>query len=101
MIFTALAGGAAVAQQYGPPPGNGYDQSFHEQPNHPMVGARMGWQAGFAQGQSDREHGHSYRPTHTDQYKDVPDAPEGYPHDVFKNEYRRGFMKGYAHGYGR
>ena len=96
----AMTGAIAVAQ-YGPPPGNGYDQYYHERDGHAMAGARMGWQAGFAQGQSDREHGHSYRPTHTDQYKDVPEAPENYPHDQFKHAYREAGVKGYAHGYGR
>jgi hypothetical protein len=95
----ALCGGIAVAQ-YGPPPANGYEQAYHEG-GHANVGARMGWQAGFAQGQSDREHGHSFRPTHTDQYKDVPRAPEDYPKGRFKHEYRDAFVKGYAHGYGR
>ena len=95
-----LGGGAALAQ-YGPPPGDGYGQYYHESPGHPMPGARMGWQAGFAQGRSDRMAGHSYRPTHTDQFRNVPEAPEGYPRDQFKHEYRDAFMKGYAHGYGR
>lgn len=100
-ITVALAGGAALAQdQYGPPPGNGYGQSYHEN-GHANPGARMGWQAGFAQGQSDKMHGHSFRPTHTDQYKNVPEAPEGYPKDRFKRQYQRAFVKGYAHGYGR
>lgn len=95
-----LGTGAAIAQ-YGPPPGNGYDNYYHERPDHPQIGSRMGWQAGFAQGQSDREHGHSFRPTHTDQYRNVPEAPEGYPHHLFKQEYRDAFVKGYSHGYGR
>ena len=98
-MFAAVGGAVAVAQ-YGPPPGDGYGQYYHEQ-GRPMVGARMGWQAGFAQGRSDREHGHSFRPTHTDQFKHIPEAPEGYPHDRFKHEYRDAFVRGYSHGYGR
>ncbi len=95
----ALCGGIAVAQ-YGPPPGNGYNQEYHEG-GRANVGARMGWAAGFGQGRSDREHGHSFRPTHTDQYKDVPHAPEHYPKGRFKRQYRDAFVRGYEHGYGR
>jgi hypothetical protein len=95
----AAAGAAVAAAQYGPPPGDGYAQYYHEQ-GRPMVGARMGWQAGFAQGRSDRLHGHSFRPTHTDQFKNVPESPEGYPRDRFKHEYRDAFIRGYQRGYG-
>ncbi len=100
-----LSGTAAFAQygqyrQYGPPQ-EGYGSYYREQGNRPLLGARQGWIAGLAQGQSDREYGHSFRPTKVNTYKHVPDAPQGYPRDAFKNEYRDAVIKGYSHGYGR
>jgi hypothetical protein len=65
-----------------------------------MLGARQGWAAGVAQGQSDQQQGHSYRPTHVDTFRHVPDSPGGYPRDQFKQEYRDAFVKGYGRGYG-
>ena len=79
----------------------GYADSYREQQGHPMYGARQGWAAGLAQGQSDREHGHSFRPTHVDTFRHVPESPSGYPRDQFKQEYRDAFMKGYQRGYGQ
>ncbi len=103
------AGGSLAVAQYqgqyddqhwgrGP---QGYSDYYHEEPGRPMMGARQGWSAGLAQGQDDREHGHSYRPTHVDTFKHVPDSPGGYPRDRFKQEYRDAFVKGYSRGYGR
>ncbi len=79
----------------------GYSDDYHEQQGRPMLGARQGWSAGFAQGQDDRNHGHSYRPTHVDTFKNVPSSPGGYSRDQFKQEYRDAFVKGYGRGYGR
>ena len=79
----------------------GYSDQYHEQQGHPMLGARQGWVAGQAQGESDRQRGHSFRPTQVDTYKHVPRSPDGYPRDQFKNEYRDAFVRGYGHGYGR
>ncbi len=87
--------------QYQGPGADGYNQAYREQPGHALPGARQGWAAGFAQGQSDRDHHHSFRPTHVDTYKHVPDSPGGYSRDQFKNEYRDAFVKGYSRGYGR
>ncbi len=109
-------GGTLALAQYGPPRDQyqgqyddqhwgrgpqGYNDYYHEQQGHPMMGARQGYAAGMAQGQDDREHGHSFRPTHVDTYKNVPSSPGGYPRDQFKREYRDAFMKGYSRGYGR
>ena len=96
-----LGGAMAVAQygQYGPPPGGGYGEVYHEPQGHPMLGARQGWIAGRAQGESDRQYGHSNRPTKVDTFKHVPNSPEGYPRDQFKQEYRDAFIKGYERGY--
>ena len=118
-VSAALSGSMAIAQ-YGPPRDgdrggyqgqyddqhwghgpDGYADAYNEQGGRPMMGARQGWVAGMAQGQSDREHGHSYRPTHVDTFKHVPESPEGYSRDQFKQEYRDAFVKGYSRGYGR
>lgn len=99
-----LVGTLAMAQYgppqggYGPPP-EGYGQYYHERDGHPMLGARQGWAAGMAQGINDRNSGHSNRPTHVDTFRHVPESPEGYPRDQFKNEYRDAFVKGYERGY--
>ncbi len=95
----ALPQGQYDDQHWGHGP-DGYADQYHEQQGRPMLGARQGWLAGQAQGESDREHGHSNRPTHVDTYKHVPDSPQGYPRDQFKNEYRDAFIKGYEHAYG-
>ncbi len=109
LLALAVSATAAVAQygggsygdgQWGRGP-DGYADQYHEEQGRPLLGARQGWIAGVAQGQSDRQYGHSFRPTHDGTYKHVPDSPHGYPRDEFKNEYRDAFVKGYAHGYGR
>jgi hypothetical protein len=97
LLGAALLAPAALAQ-YGPPP-EGYGQYYHEQQGHPMFGARQGWAAGIAQGQSDRQQGHSNRPTHVDTYRHVPRSPDGYPRDQFAHEYRDAFVRGYERGY--
>ena len=76
--------------------GNDYPGQGNAQP-----GMREGWQEGLRMGQSDRQHGHSFRPTQLDEYKHIPDSPRGYNRDQFKNDYRQGFVKGYSRGYGR
>ncbi len=78
----------------------GYSNDYPEQ-GGPQYGARQGWQEGLRMGQSDRQHGHSFRPTQLDEYKHIPDSPRGYNKDQFKNDYRQGFVKGYSRGYGR
>ena len=112
-------GGAFAHAQYGPGPypgqyayQGGYDdqhwgrgpagyvQIYPEQPGQPRLGARQGWVAGLAQGQSDRAYGHSYRPTHVDTFKHVPRCPQDYTRDLFKQEYRDAFVHGYQRGYG-
>ncbi len=78
----------------------GYNDYYHENGN-PNMAARQGYAAGFAQGESDfREH-HSFRPTHVDTYKHVPESPQGFNRDDFKRTYRESFERGYSKGYGR
>ena len=116
-LFAALAlaglltaSSATMLAQGPPPPGQyddrswnaprGYNDYYQENGNANMV-ARQGYSAGFSQGESDfREH-HSFRPTHVDTYKHVPDSPKGYNRDDFKRTYREAFERGYSKGYGR
>ncbi len=110
-------GGTLAAAQYGPrygpptgpPPGQwddahwgngpqGYGEYYQEQ-GRPNYGARRGYSIGFDMGVSDRRTGHSFRPTHLDEYKHVPYAP-GVPRDEFKHFYREAFVRGYQRGYG-
>jgi hypothetical protein len=108
----ALSGSLSVAQygpQYGPPPqgqwddahwGNGprgYAEYYQEQ-GRPNYGARRGYSIGFDMGVSDRRTGHSFRPTHLDEFKHVP-YPPGVPRDEFKHFYREAFVRGYQRGY--
>jgi len=111
---TFTLGSALAVAQYGPGQYRGgyddqhrdrspqsYSDQYHEQGDRPTLSAQQGWVAGQAQGESDREQGHSFRPTQVDTFKHVPRSPDGYPRDQFKNEYRDAFVHGYQRGYGR
>ena len=99
---------AAVAQNVPPPDAygpnwsapRGYDDYYHEN-GQVNMSARQGYSAGFAQGEADFQHGHSYRPTHVDTFKHVPDSPQGINRNEFKRVYREAFERGYAKGFGR
>ena len=78
----------------------GYEDSFHEN-GQANPAARQGYEAGFGQGESDARGHHSFRPTHVDTYKNVPESPSTYKRDDFKRIYRDAFVKGYSRGYGR
>ena len=107
----ALGSSLAIAQ-YGPPPpphqqwddahwGNGprgYVE-YYQEGGRPNFGARRGYSMGYDMGISDRENRHSYRPTHLDEYKHVPDTPPGVNRDEFKHFYREAFLRGYERGY--
>ena len=98
-----LAVPSALAQRYDDPNWHGprgYDDAYHENGNANPA-ARQGYSAGFSQGESDARAHHSFRPTHVDTYKNVPDSPGGVNRDEFKRVYREAFEKGYAKGYGR
>ncbi len=61
----------------------------------------IGYQDGVNDGAQDRRTGHSYRPTHDDNYKH---ADRGYDSSygdkqAYKNEYRNGYAQGYQRGY--
>lgn len=96
----------------------GYNQPYGN--NQPYYGRRgygyanrtgtfgnQPYQQGFADGRSDGLHdqatGHSYRPTHDDNYKH---ADRGYissfgSKNAYKQEYRQGYLQGYEQGYRR
>jgi len=63
---------------------------------------QIGYQDGLRHGQSDRATGHSYRPSHDDDYRN---ASRGYSSasgskDQYKAIYRQGYEQGYRQGYG-
>ncbi len=106
-IFTALmlgAGAVSVAHaQHDDSHWNeprGYGDFYHEN-GRANPAARQGYEAGFGQGESDARGHHSYRPTHVDTYKHVPDSPGDHNRGDFVRAYREAFMHGYAKGYGR
>jgi hypothetical protein len=116
----ALGSTLGIAQygpQYGPPQGppppyrqwddahwgngpQGYVEYYQEQ-GRPNFGARRGYSIGFEMGVSDRRTGHSYRPTHLDEFKHVPGSPPDVPRGEFKHFYREAFVRGYQRGYGQ
>jgi hypothetical protein len=62
---------------------------------------RFGHQDGYSDGLSDRRTGHSFRPTHDDNYRH---ATHGYypgfgSKDYYKQVYREGYAQGYRQGY--
>lgn len=97
-----LAQGPPPPEAYGPnwTAPRGYDEYYHENGQSNMA-ARQGYSAGFAQGESDFQRGHSYRPTKVDTYKHIPDSPQGINRNEFKHIYREAFERGYAKGFGR
>jgi hypothetical protein len=61
----------------------------------------IGYQDGLLDGRNDRDSGHSFRPTDTDNYKH---ADRGYndsfgSKDSWKSAYRQGYADGYREGY--
>src|SRR5579884_2260632 len=63
----------------------------------------IGYEDGVNDGRHDRETGHSFRPTHDDNYKN---ATRGYNSSfgsklAYKDTYRRGYERGYQEGYNR
>lgn len=116
LIVSAAAlmtlGGTLAVAQYGPPPQGQWDDAhwghgpagygeYYQEQGRPNFGARRGYSIGFDMGVSDRRTGHSFRPTHLDEFKHVPEAPPGVPRDEFKHFYREAFVRGYQRGYGR
>jgi len=64
---------------------------------------QIGFQDGLRDGRSDRMTGHSFRPTHDDNYHN---ADRGYSggfgsKQAYKDTYRMGYERGYQQGYGR
>ena len=64
---------------------------------------QIGFQDGLRDGRNDRMTGHSFRPTHDDNYHN---ADRGYSgafggKQAYKDTYRMGYERGYQEGYGR
>ena len=89
---------AAYGPDWNAPRGYG---DYYQENGQANMAARQGYSAGFAQGESDSRLGHSYRPTHVDTFKHVPDSPQGINRNEFKHVYREAFERGYAKGFGR
>jgi hypothetical protein len=100
-----LMTGSAFAQygQYEQLPRDpGYNAYYHDAEDAPNYAAHWGYHDGLADGQHDRETGHSFRPTHDSAYKHAPEY--GRPpinRDEYKNLYREAYVRGYERGYGR
>ena len=86
---------------YGGYPNGGYNNGGYN--NGGRQAYNIGYQDGLRHGQSDRMTGHSYRPTHDDDYRN---ADRGYSgaygsQQAYKDQYRNGYMTGYNAGYNR
>jgi hypothetical protein len=91
---------------------NGRDYPYRDRDNYPYRGNDSGYgnqayDIGFRDGQADGRNdlltGHSYRPTHDDNYKH---ADRGYNSSYgnknwYKQTYRSGYVQGYERGYRR
>ncbi len=81
--------------------GNG-NYGPRNQSNYLDQASRTGYQDGINDGQNDRRTGHSFRPTHDDNYKH---ADRGYnvafaDKGTYQQAYRSGYEQGYQAGYG-
>jgi hypothetical protein len=94
--LTAAIGTMALAQDWNAP--RGYDGYYHEN-GAPNMAARQGYAAGFDQGQSDFRLHHSFRPTHVDTYKHVPNSPQAINRKDFERMYHEAFERGYSEGF--
>ena len=81
----------------------GHDDDHHtvRPPEARRVAMENGYRDGVKDGRDDRKHGHSYRPTQLDDFKN---ADSGYTSnlgdkDDYKKIYRRAFERGYDVGY--
>jgi len=83
--------------------GNGYYGGNYGPVAYSGNAEQIGFQDGVNDGRSDRITGHSFRPTHDDNYKN---ADRGYngsfgSKQAYKDTYRVGYERGYQEGYGR
>ncbi|HEX5413995.1 MAG TPA: hypothetical protein VFZ27_19310 [Terriglobia bacterium] len=83
------------------PSGEAYEE--HQGPRYGPANAafQTGFNDGVIQGEKDRRKHKDFRPEKNDRYED---ADHGYSHDfgpkqLYKRQYREGFMAGYQHGY--
>src|ERR1051325_6212254 len=85
-------GGYPTGGYYGGYPNGGYNNGGYY--NGGRQAYNIGYQDGMRHGQSDRMTGHSYRPTHDDDYRN---ADRGYSsaygnRQGYKDQYRNGYM---------
>lgn len=82
---------------------DGYNNNNNNYNNNYGVAARFGTQDGLSLGRSDRQSGHSSRPTEWKAYRDADhgmSSASGYSSEQYKREYRQAFVAGYDQGYG-
>ena len=100
--------------RWGGYPAGAYNSGYYGQYPNGAYGGRgygdirrqaeqIGYQDGLNDGRSDRNTGHSFRPTHDDNYKH---ADRGYSSAMgnkqeYKDTYRQGYERGYNEGYNR
>jgi len=116
LLFAGLPSTATMnAQQTIPPPPDTAMQQEQPPPvdNQPPIpgyadygykldeyAAYNGYHDGYDKGMSDRNTGHSYRPTEDHIYNDPPGFKGGkYSRDEYKKVYREAFLRGYERGY--
>ncbi len=95
---------AQYARPYDLPPADpGYNTYYHDGEQTADRARHWGYHDGFVDGRKDQEHGHSFRPTQDDHFKDAPDHGDhhGMSRDQYKNLYRDAYMHGYENGYRR
>lgn len=81
--------------------GNGPIGSYGQVGSYRNQAYQIGYQDGINDGRRDRQTGHSFRPTHDDNFKH---ADRGYSSSfgdkqTYKNTYRQGYQSGYQFGY--
>lgn len=62
---------------------------------------QFGYRDGLNDGRSDRQTGHSFRPTQDDNYKNASNGYSGGDRNQYKAAYRQAYEQGYQQGYGR
>ncbi len=108
LLGLVLGGTGLAVAQYGrpydlPPADPGYDTYYHDGAATADRARHWGYHDGFVDGRRDREHGHSFRPTQDDHYKDAPDHGDhhGMSRQQYKDLYRDAYVHGYERGYGQ
>src|SRR6185312_11102983 len=67
--------------------------------NGSRAAQQFGYRDGLNDGRSDRQSGHSFRPTHDDNYKNASNGYSGGDRNQYKAAYRQAYEQGYQQGY--